>query len=61
MTELYPLYKTTPTVNGRYDFQQAQIDDWLNEYRATLQRVKWLQSQLLKHGAIKRKAVIDKD
>ena len=56
-----PLYHTTPTINGRYDFNQSQIDDWLNEYRATLQRVRWLQAQLLKAGAIKRKAVIDKD
>jgi hypothetical protein len=68
MTEPYPTYNTmpptyhtTPTLDGRYDFQRAQTEDWLNEYRALLQRVRWLQAQLLKRGAIKRKAVIDKD
>jgi hypothetical protein len=60
MTEPYPIYNTTPTIKGDYDFQQAQIDDWLNEYRALLQRVKWLQTQLLKRGAIKRAALIEK-
>ena len=53
---------TTPTIPGDYrvkkepeQIPQHQIDDWLNEYRALQQRVKWLQKRLLDCRAITRK------
>jgi len=50
-------YIETPTIPGNYDFKQAQLDDWLNEYRTLLQRARWLQDKLLENGVITRPAI----